>query len=71
MIHLALMLLNSLIFLCFGSVLTPYYSEETVYSRADLESENEDGVSIIFYLRKIFPGLWQTNRYNYYFLKIY
>lgn len=36
--------------------MTPYYSEETVYSRNDLDLENEDGVSIIFYLQKIFPG---------------
>lgn len=43
-----------------NSVLTPYYSEETVYSRADLELENEDGVSIIYYLQKIFPGTGQT-----------
>lgn len=44
-----------------GSVMTPYYSEETVYSKSDLDLENEDGVSIIFYLQKIFPGsifLW-------------
>ncbi|EXB36810.1 Callose synthase 5 [Morus notabilis] len=27
------------------SVMTPYYSEETVYSKTDLEMENEDGVS--------------------------
>lgn len=43
------------------SVLTPYYSEETVYSKSDLEMENEDGVSIIYYLQKIYPGrvvLW-------------
>ncbi|RDY07114.1 Callose synthase 5, partial [Mucuna pruriens] len=39
------------------SVLTPYYSEETVYSKNDIEVENEDGVSIIYYLQKIFPGL--------------
>ncbi|MED6166062.1 Callose synthase 5 [Stylosanthes scabra] len=39
------------------SVLTPYYSEETVFSKNDLEIENEDGVSIIYYLQKIFPGL--------------
>ncbi|KAK6150749.1 hypothetical protein DH2020_015681 [Rehmannia glutinosa] len=39
------------------SVLTPYYSEETVYSKSDLEMENEDGVSIIYYLQKIYPGL--------------
>lgn len=42
-------------FLC--SVMTPYYSEETVYSKNDLELENEDGVTILFYLQKIFPGL--------------
>jgi len=27
-----------------------------VYSRNDLEMENEDGISIIYYLQKIFPG---------------
>lgn len=48
---------NKVIFLAIASVLTPYYSEETVYSKADLEMENEDGVSIIYYLQKIFPGL--------------
>lgn len=36
--------------------MTPYYSEETVYSKTDLEKDNEDGVSIIFYLQKIYPG---------------
>ncbi|KAJ4970358.1 hypothetical protein NE237_003457 [Protea cynaroides] len=42
------------------SVMTPYYSEETVYSKSDLELENEDGVSIIFYLQKIFPDEWKN-----------
>ncbi|KAK1292087.1 Callose synthase 5 [Acorus calamus] len=42
------------------SVMTPYYSEETVYSKTDLELENEDGVSIIFYLQKIFPDEWNN-----------
>ncbi|RZC60097.1 hypothetical protein C5167_021860 [Papaver somniferum] len=42
------------------SVMTPYYSEETVYSKSDLELENEDGVSIIFYLQKIFPDEWNN-----------
>uniref|UniRef100_M8B5E0 1,3-beta-glucan synthase n=1 Tax=Aegilops tauschii TaxID=37682 RepID=M8B5E0_AEGTA len=42
------------------SVMTPYYSEETVYSRNDLDLENEDGVSIIFYLQKIFPDEWDN-----------
>ncbi|KAH7566057.1 hypothetical protein JRO89_XS08G0076000 [Xanthoceras sorbifolium] len=42
------------------SVLTPYYSEETVYSKADLERDNEDGISIIYYLQKIFPDEWNN-----------
>ncbi|KAK9678325.1 hypothetical protein RND81_11G203700 [Saponaria officinalis] len=42
------------------SVLTPYYSEETLYSRNDLEMENEDGISIIYYLQKIFPDEWKN-----------
>ncbi|KAI3848691.1 hypothetical protein MKX03_025065, partial [Papaver bracteatum] len=42
------------------SVMTPYYCEETVYSEHDLEPENEDGVSIIFYLQKIFPDEWNN-----------
>ncbi|KAL8143622.1 hypothetical protein V2J09_016654 [Rumex salicifolius] len=42
------------------SVLTPYYSEETVYSRSDLEMENEDGISVVFYLQKIFPDEWNN-----------
>ncbi|KAL3617345.1 Callose synthase 5 [Castilleja foliolosa] len=40
------------------SVMTPYYSEETVYSKTDLEMENEDGVSILYYLQKIYPDEW-------------
>lgn len=46
------------------SVLTPYYSEETVYSKGDLEMENEDGISIIYYLQKIFPGCIIVNFYT-------
>ncbi|KAL5555548.1 hypothetical protein UlMin_037784, partial [Ulmus minor] len=42
------------------SVMTPYYSEETVYSKTDLEIENEDGVSILYYLQKIFPDEWNN-----------
>ncbi|KAI9074820.1 hypothetical protein K1719_043244 [Acacia pycnantha] len=42
------------------SVLTPYYNEETVYSKTDLEVENEDGVSIIYYLQKIYPDEWNN-----------
>ncbi|MFS7969887.1 putative 1,3-beta-glucan synthase [Helianthus anomalus] len=42
------------------SVMTPYYSEETVYSKSDLDMENEDGISIKYYLRKIFPDEWEN-----------
>ncbi|XP_028190011.1 callose synthase 5-like [Glycine soja] len=42
------------------SVLTPYYGVETVYSKNDIEVENEDGVSIMYYLQKIFPEEWSN-----------
>ncbi|XP_024190298.1 callose synthase 2 [Rosa chinensis] len=40
------------------SVLTPYYSEDVLFSIDHLERENDDGVSILFYLQKIFPDEW-------------
>lgn len=40
------------------SVLTPYYTEDVLFSIDDLEKQNEDGVSILFYLQKIFPDEW-------------
>ncbi|XP_021771975.1 callose synthase 3-like [Chenopodium quinoa] len=42
------------------SVLTPYYTEEVLFSLQDLENQNEDGVSILFYLQKIFPDEWSN-----------
>ncbi|XP_043703046.1 callose synthase 12-like [Telopea speciosissima] len=42
------------------SVLTPYYSEDVVYSREQLRSENEDGISILFYLQKIYDDEWNN-----------
>ncbi|GJX23588.1 putative RNA-directed DNA polymerase [Tanacetum coccineum] len=42
------------------NVMTPYYSEETAYSKSDLDMENEDGISIMFYLQKIFPDEWEN-----------
>lgn len=38
------------------SVLTPYYTEDVLYSEEELHKENEDGISILFYLQKIYPG---------------
>lgn len=49
---------DSLWKLCNYSVLTPYYTEEVLFSLQALETQNEDGVSILFYLQKIFPGLF-------------
>lgn len=58
--------LNKLGFLCYvtyvlflvlcNSVFTPYYSETVLYSSSEIRMENEDGISILFYLQKIFPG---------------
>ncbi|XP_057838272.1 callose synthase 3 isoform X2 [Cryptomeria japonica] len=42
------------------SVLTPYYKEEVLFSKDVLQLENEDGVSIIFYLQKIYPDEWKN-----------
>ncbi|KAB8424723.1 hypothetical protein FH972_024983 [Carpinus fangiana] len=40
------------------SVLTPYYKEDVLYSEEELEKENEDGISTVFYLQKIYPDEW-------------
>uniref|UniRef100_A0A0E0L6W8 1,3-beta-glucan synthase n=1 Tax=Oryza punctata TaxID=4537 RepID=A0A0E0L6W8_ORYPU len=40
------------------SVFTPYYSETVLYSMSELCVENEDGISILFYLQKIYPDEW-------------
>ena len=37
-------------------MLTPYYKEDVLYSWDELHEENEDGISILFYLQKIYPG---------------
>ncbi|KAK1356307.1 hypothetical protein POM88_049563 [Heracleum sosnowskyi] len=44
------------------SVLIPYSTEEVLFSLHDLEVLNEDGVSILFYLQKIFPDEWNNFR---------
>ena len=37
------------------NVFTPYYSETVLYSSSELGVENKDGISVFFYLQKIFP----------------
>ncbi|KAI8016592.1 Callose synthase 7 [Camellia lanceoleosa] len=36
------------------SVLTPYYNEDVLYSEEELKKENEDGITTLFYLQKIY-----------------
>ncbi|KAL5221287.1 hypothetical protein ABZP36_026000 [Zizania latifolia] len=40
------------------SVLTPYYNEDVLYSKDQLRRENEDGISTLFYLQKIYEDDW-------------
>ncbi|KAJ3680407.1 hypothetical protein LUZ60_016685 [Juncus effusus] len=40
------------------SVLTPYYNEDVLFTLQNLDETNEDGVSILFYLQKIYPDEW-------------
>lgn len=42
------------------SVLTPYYNEEVVYSKEQLRTENEDGISILYYLQTIYHDEWKN-----------
>ncbi|OIV89498.1 hypothetical protein TanjilG_20432 [Lupinus angustifolius] len=42
------------------SVLTPYYSEEVVYSKEQLRTENDDGISILYYLQTIYVDEWDN-----------
>lgn len=37
---------------------TPYYSEDVIYSPQQLAKENDDGISMMYYLRTIVPGLF-------------
>lgn len=42
------------------SVLTPYYHEEVIYSLKDLNTANEDGITTLFYLQRVFPDDWNN-----------
>lgn len=42
------------------SVFTPYYSETVLYSLNELRKRNEDGISLLFYLQKIYPDEWKN-----------
>ncbi|PKI69450.1 hypothetical protein CRG98_010153, partial [Punica granatum] len=42
------------------SVLTPYYDEEVLFGKESLRSENEDGISTLFYLQRIYEDEWRN-----------
>lgn len=42
------------------SVLTPYYSEDVLFSKEQLRTENEDGISILYYLQTMFDDEWKN-----------
>ncbi|KAJ7532009.1 hypothetical protein O6H91_14G068400 [Diphasiastrum complanatum] len=42
------------------SVFTPYYKEDVLYSKDQLRKENEDGITTLFYLQKIYPDEWRN-----------
>lgn len=42
------------------SVLTPYFDEEVIFSLMGLRSENEDGISTLFYLQRIYEDEWEN-----------
>ncbi|KAJ0449228.1 putative 1,3-beta-glucan synthase [Helianthus annuus] len=42
------------------SVFTPYYSETVLYSINELLKKTEDGISILFYLQKVYPDEWKS-----------
>ncbi|KAJ8567933.1 hypothetical protein K7X08_020655 [Anisodus acutangulus] len=42
------------------SVLTPYYNEDVLYSDEEINKENEDGITTLFYLQKIYPDQWKN-----------
>ncbi|KAL8247356.1 hypothetical protein R6Q59_008572 [Mikania micrantha] len=47
--------------ICVASiVLTAYYSEEVLFSLHALQVENEAGMSLLFYLQKIYPDEWNN-----------
>ncbi|XP_071726510.1 callose synthase 11-like [Rutidosis leptorrhynchoides] len=42
------------------SVLTPYYDEDVLYKKEGLRKPNDDGISTLFYLQKIYEDEWDN-----------
>ena len=41
------------------SIFTPYYNNIVLYSMSELRKENENGISVLFYLQNIFLDEWK------------
>jgi callose synthase len=42
------------------TTLTPFYSEDIIFSLPELNRTNEDGVSVLFYLKVLYPDEWRN-----------
>ncbi|MCO5596467.1 hypothetical protein L7F22_050530 [Adiantum nelumboides] len=42
------------------SVLTPYFEETVLYSKASLQKKTKDGLSVLSYLEHVFPDEWKN-----------
>lgn len=42
------------------SVLTPYYKEDVLYSSEQINKKNDDGISILYYLKTIYVDEWEN-----------
>ena len=42
------------------TVVTPYYSEDVLYSRKDLDAANSDGVNTLLYLQTLYKSDWNN-----------
>ncbi|TFJ83846.1 hypothetical protein NSK_004943 [Nannochloropsis salina CCMP1776] len=42
------------------TVITPFYSEDVLYNRKDLEAANEDGVNTLLYLQTLYKSDWKN-----------
>ncbi|KAI7980788.1 Callose synthase 7 [Camellia lanceoleosa] len=51
---------NNIALYSIDAVSTPYYNEDVLYSEEELKKENEDGITTLFYLQKIYPEEWKN-----------
>ncbi|CAM9094798.1 unnamed protein product [Ascophyllum nodosum] len=42
------------------SCVTPFYSEDVIYSRSDLEQKNEDGLTTLMYMQALYKHDWRN-----------